>query len=106
MALSTDGNTLSEPFKSAWKRACPDLKTEAGAPDDEAQSKFALFLSFYDTLQQSSSNKCEAIAYAAAQLSTRLMAGETGFYGVDLCVMVRECGTLARDVVATDEKAK
>jgi hypothetical protein len=97
MALTTDGKTLSPAFQSIYERGAADLTT------DEEKSKWALFLSFYDTLQQKPENKSEALAFAAAKLAERYTAGETDFYGVDLSMMIRELGQLSVAVTTASE---
>ena len=97
MALTTDGKTLSPAFQSIYDQGAVDLTT------DEEKSKWALFLSFYDTLQQKPENKSEALAFAAAKLAERYTAGETDFYGVDLSMMIRELGRLSVAVMTAVE---
>ena len=97
MALTTDGKTLSPAFQAIYNAGAADLTT------DEEKSKWALFLSFYDTLQQKPENKSDALAFAAAKLAERYTAGETDFYGVDLSMMIRELGQLSVEVTTASE---
>lgn len=99
MALTTTGTELSPTFQTIYAAGAADLTTE------EEKCKWALFLSFYDTLQQKPENKSEALALAAAKLAERYTAGETDFYGVDLSVMIRELGQLSVAVLNAEKAA-
>jgi hypothetical protein len=99
MALTTTGTELSPTFQTIYAAGAADLTTE------EEKCKWALFLSFYDTLQQKPENKSEALALAAAKLAERYTAGETDFYGVDLSIMIRELGALSVAVLNEEKTA-
>lgn len=90
MSLTTDGNTLPEPYKTAWQKG-----TEAVDTSPEVACKLALMLSFYATLNQTPKDKAEAIAYAAGAILSRVTGGETTFYGVDTTAFVESFGWLS-----------
>ena len=97
MALSTNPQTLPAIFKDA-------VDNSIEFTSDAQRAKWALFLSFYSTLQQKKENKSEAVAFAAAKLAERITSGETEFYGLDMTVMVRELGRLSLRLLDEEEK--